>query len=66
MKIDILKTHQASGEWVHAGIVIDVDEDRAKELIRNGLAAEVRANIIAKSAPDPKNKMASEPKSKSK
>lgn len=41
MKISILKTHLAGGEWVHAGTTADVDESRAKELIRNGLAAEV-------------------------
>ena len=64
MKINILKTHQSNGEWVHAGSTADVDESRAKDLIRNGLASEGATAIETKKAPEPSNKAAPTPKNK--
>ena len=63
MKITILKTHQSNGEWVHPGTTTEVDETRAKELIRNGLAVEA-VTVEVKQAPAPSNKAAPTPKNK--
>lgn len=38
MKITILKTHQSHGQWFHAGMTIEEDALRAKELLHVGLA----------------------------
>ena len=67
MKITILKTHQSNGIWFHAGMIVEVNDLRAQELIRVGLAvavvetddeAEVKAvrHVNNKAAPVAKNK----------
>lgn len=62
MEIKILKTFQQHGAgWVHAGETRTESDDRAKELIRNGLAAEV---VSTKKAPEVENKKAAEPDNK--
>ena len=38
IRLNILKTHLSSGQWMHPGTQIDAEESRAKELVRNGLA----------------------------
>ena len=66
VKLSILKTHMASGQWVHAGSVLDVDAARAGELVRNGLAvpASEAPEPGAKEAPAPSNKKKPDPDNK--
>jgi hypothetical protein len=62
MEITILKTHQEHGAgWVHAGETRTVNDERAKDLIRNGLA---QATPEKKNAAEPENKKAPEPSNK--
>lgn len=62
VKLSILKTHMAAGQWVHAGEVLDIAAVRASELVRNGLAEPVPE---AKAAPEPANKKRQTPENKS-
>jgi hypothetical protein len=70
MEIKILKTHQEHGAgWVHAGETRTVPDERAKDLIRNALAEEVKSTkkadaSDAKAAPVAENKKRSEPANK--
>lgn len=52
VKLNILKTHIADGQWVHAGDTAQANEARAHELVRNGLAE------LAGDAPEPEAKAA--------
>jgi hypothetical protein len=70
MEIKILKTHQEHGVgWVHAGDTRTVSDERGKDLIRNGLAEEVKSTkkaeeLDAKKAPVADNKKRAEPANK--
>ena len=70
MEIKILKTHQEHGAgWVHAGETRRVADERAKDLIRNGLAEEIKSTKTveeseAKKAPVADNKKRAEPANK--
>ena len=69
MDIEITKSHQSEGAWVHPGAVQrDVDEARAQDLFRNGLARPIvalRARAAdSKPASTPQNKEAAKPSTK--
>jgi hypothetical protein len=69
MDIEITKSHQSEGAWVHPGAVQrDVDEARAQDLFRNGLARPIvalRARAAdSKPASTPQNKEAARPSTK--
>lgn len=66
LNLTILKTHLAAGQWVHAGDSVEVEESRANELVRNGLAALAgdAPEPEAKAAPAPSNKKKPEPENK--
>lgn len=53
LRLNILKTHLASGQWVHAGTQADVEESRANELVRLGLAEPADAKAEGTPAPRP-------------
>lgn len=66
VKLSILKTHMADGQWVHAGSVLDIASVRAGELVRNGLAepASEAPEPDAKEAPAPSDKKRPDPDNK--
>ena len=66
VKLSILKTHMADGQWVHAGSVLDIASVRAGELVRNGLAvpASEAPEPDASEAPAPPNKKKPHPDNK--
>ena len=66
VKLNILKTHIADGQWVHAGDTAQANEARAHELVRNGLAepASKAPEPDAKEAPAPSNKKKPDPDNK--
>lgn len=69
MDIEIIKSHKSGDAWVHAGAVQrDVDEARAQDLFRNGLARQVLALRVrtpdTKPASTPQNKDAAKPSTK--
>lgn len=51
LKLTILKTHMAAGQWAHAGDTADVEESRANELVRTGLARRTGSTPAASRAP---------------
>jgi hypothetical protein len=69
MDIEITKSHKSGGVWVHPGDVQrDVDEARAQDLRRNGLARPIVALRLraadSKPASTPQNKEAPKPSTK--
>lgn len=69
MDIEITKSHQSGGAWVHPRAVQrDVDEARAQDLFRNGLARPIVALRVrtadSKPASTPQNKEAPKPSTK--
>lgn len=69
MDIEITKSHQSGGAWVHPGAVQrDVDEARAQDLFRNGLARPAVVLRVrtadSKPASTPQNKDAAKPSTK--